>query len=180
MQGSGAARQAGYWRMREGLGLRTQEAPGARVRQWGRARARTQVSSDWQPDRPRLWRPGGSTEFLLGPPTRAVTWSVASTSQPKFRVFSAVAGGGAEGKSRFPWAAQPETSPAARRGPPAFGLPHGAWRGPARKGPRAGSPDGHCPFLSFLVPGSVSDLVAASLDLAPEAFPSSTPDNRTG
>lgn len=135
---------------------------------------------------------GVHTELLQEPPTRAMTWSVASAPKPKFRVFPAFGWGwGGRGSLGAPELrgdrrCQPESRTACARAPrtgiargPDPGFPLGA----ARKGSRWPGMPGRPLFIlrSLLLPCRVSGLVsAAQLDLLPEAFPSNAPDNRTG
>lgn len=90
--------------------------------------------------------PGGHAEFRPAPPTLAVTRSVASTREPKFRVFPAFGWGwGGRGSEVLPGcavrdAAGPAEGTPSRARTPGTGIARprdlGAPRGPARKGPR--------------------------------------------
>lgn len=109
----------------------------------------TRVSSDWKLDQPGFCllyaTPGDHAEFRPEPPTLAVTWSVACSREPKFRVFPAFSWGwGRRGSLGAPGLRGErlrqhvgEDSPRSDSGDGASRVPRdlGAPHGPTREGP---------------------------------------------
>lgn len=137
-------------------------APGAECRPTGNATSRGLAF-------PYATR-GGHPEFRPEPPTRAVTWSVASAPEPKFRVFPAFGWGwGGRGSLGVPrlrrerrrW---PEEGTACawapRMGDRAAPVTPVPLPCPTRRGPVAGNAPTATDHLFFLLAHGVSDLVS--------------------